>query len=837
MLKRLNTNFFSNTINNIKIIINSCCITLLIAFFIIIFEYSLVTFLYFICFENLLFCFFLIILVNYLTLKFVVFSVVFPGSSNIITQIVAYNNNKQELEEFRKCLIELEDLSFLKLNNSNINKQNNYIANYIKLLNNLKLAVTIINKKLDIYSLVLLNTNNKADRIKIFYNLLKNFNEEIVNSSIIHNLELLVKEYEISLCNNVCSHNLAIIKRINFKSEDLDIFIQSILTNKNKILIYINQYLFYGGLINKTIAIYFIFNSKENIFSNKYVLNYQFKIKYNFKDIKISNTHDRVELDAVIIESKKQNLNIHKNLIDLFNNINNKYNQFESKNLVILCTGNGGSYESYFYKNDKIIDFYLGLNNNIILLWNYRGYGLSYGTPCVKNLNHDVNSVVNFMVTSCLEFNSNNQWKSIVIHGCSIGGLAATFSIINNKYIDVCYIDRSFKDLISVCNNYFCSNLIKKILKLYNFKKSYSSNILNIEKYLNNLCNKKDIKKVNIIYSFDFNDNVIPYTSSFKKGLIKSFILKYTEFGYFYDIRNYINKDKLQTIAHSIKFIETFIVNNENNLNNNIKTKSDNVIDYSNKLLASNLNVLSVSNFDSKNSSLIIVINLIKSFKKEINRLISCDISLFNIIDIKNNNNNNNNNNCLYNNCSYDFLNYFYVNIIHYGKYNKCLNDFKKETYKNNIVNNLKETYLLINNIVLNIEKLFKDLDVIISSSYNSNINISILNNIENMNMIDNNVFKNFVYEPNTSNEAIILANSVKNIIFYLVVIKQNLEKVIDIYLNFINDKNCNDFLNNDFRYNFIKMDCGHNGPPSNNNLNTLLKLLMKSKLINSKYL
>jgi alpha-beta hydrolase superfamily lysophospholipase len=61
------------------------------------------------------------------------------------------------------------------------------------------------------------------------------------------------------------------------------------------------------------------------------------------------------------------------------------------------------------------------LKNNVdVLLWNYRGYGLSSGRPSFYNIQKDAEYVVNFA-------KKENKWNKIAVHGISMGGLAASY--------------------------------------------------------------------------------------------------------------------------------------------------------------------------------------------------------------------------------------------------------------------------------------------------------------------------------------------------------------------------------------------------------------------------
>jgi hypothetical protein len=62
---------------------------------------------------------------------------------------------------------------------------------------------------------------------------------------------------------------------------------------------------------------------------------------------------------------------------------------------VLYCNANAGLYE-FRMKGSNWIDFYNNLNMNVIL-WNYRGYGRSTGSPSPKKLINDGEVLINHM--------------------------------------------------------------------------------------------------------------------------------------------------------------------------------------------------------------------------------------------------------------------------------------------------------------------------------------------------------------------------------------------------------------------------------------------------------
>jgi fermentation-respiration switch protein FrsA (DUF1100 family) len=105
-------------------------------------------------------------------------------------------------------------------------------------------------------------------------------------------------------------------------------------------------------------------------------------------------THDGIKLDAMWIPSPEQ-----------------------AKATVIYINPNAVIYENWAMEH-SMIDFYQGLNFNI-LLWNYRGYGRSEGSPTPSNIIEDGRSVLNHLLASPF---IDETSEKIVIHGQSLGG-------------------------------------------------------------------------------------------------------------------------------------------------------------------------------------------------------------------------------------------------------------------------------------------------------------------------------------------------------------------------------------------------------------------------------
>jgi hypothetical protein len=102
---------------------------------------------------------------------------------------------------------------------------------------------------------------------------------------------------------------------------------------------------------------------------------------------------------------------------------------------IIICFPNGG-YLEYFYFQWEWVNFYLehGIN---VLMWNYRGYYQSTGSPTSKNILNDVERVYDYLK------NTIEAKGPIGCHGESLGGYAASH-LGKHRELKFLLIDRSF---------------------------------------------------------------------------------------------------------------------------------------------------------------------------------------------------------------------------------------------------------------------------------------------------------------------------------------------------------------------------------------------------------
>jgi esterase/lipase len=88
---------------------------------------------------------------------------------------------------------------------------------------------------------------------------------------------------------------------------------------------------------------------------------------------------------------------------------------------------------------NNILNFLLSQNINV-MCWNYRGYGLSEGSPSAKALCDDVTQIYDYM-RQVLKLTGK-----IGIYGCSLGGIPASY-LPSVRDVELVVCDRTFSSL------------------------------------------------------------------------------------------------------------------------------------------------------------------------------------------------------------------------------------------------------------------------------------------------------------------------------------------------------------------------------------------------------
>ena len=124
-------------------------------------------------------------------------------------------------------------------------------------------------------------------------------------------------------------------------------------------------------------------------------------------------------------------------------------------NLVILCQPNGAPYQ-LFAKVQTMINLYHDLGVSV-LLWNYRGYGDSTGSPNYSSIEKDV-----LLIKEIVE--RKGPWNKIAVHGRSMGGFAAS-CLIKTGIIDLAVFDRNFSSIDNIVENYTMGFVLGKLYR------------------------------------------------------------------------------------------------------------------------------------------------------------------------------------------------------------------------------------------------------------------------------------------------------------------------------------------------------------------------------------
>lgn len=100
------------------------------------------------------------------------------------------------------------------------------------------------------------------------------------------------------------------------------------------------------------------------------------------------------------------------------------------------------------------LKMFLEQGNNI-MLWNYRGYGLSTGSPTPDTLREDVQALYNFIKKE------KGVEGKVGIYGRSLGGIPSSSL---TSQCDLAIIDRTFSSLYKMGEHRFCSKVASWLL-------------------------------------------------------------------------------------------------------------------------------------------------------------------------------------------------------------------------------------------------------------------------------------------------------------------------------------------------------------------------------------
>ena len=176
---------------------------------------------------------------------------------------------------------------------------------------------------------------------------------------------------------------------------------------------------------------------------------------------------------------------------------------------MLICNPNG-AYLQYFALESEYINFYLDKGYKIIL-WNYRGYGCSTGSPSISRSISDVKIIYNYAMHEL-------HLHPVIVHGYSIGGSPAiNLAKEESEKIKLLIADRTFNSIDDV-NSYYIemSEMIGKGLKSLT-KILFYFDCFDMGKIYSKVkCNKLII--------WDSMDEVISDASSLKRRVLMNYL-------------------------------------------------------------------------------------------------------------------------------------------------------------------------------------------------------------------------------------------------------------------------------------------------------------------------
>ena len=357
---------------------------------------------------------FSIIIIHFLTLRYLILSFVFiiqfPFFSKIHNYMIISNQFKYYLSDILEC----------------INLCNKIIITPKIIISNLEILIfKNCNETISEFISIYKEIRNKEFFLNLLLSWQNNFN------SVRENL------FGLSAVNNLDNNSLNKIKKLKTNLKDISNLIEDYVCDDYNI---------------------FSFKKIYNILWNDFFeptsfFKTCFYKKFNKKINRTLITKDNKIIDYSIL--------VYDDINDIYCNKNiNKKN--ETKNLLIYCGPNGMIYQLLPF---SIFEYFLKSGCDV-LLWNYRGYGDSTGYPTFSNVKSDLIELFDQVKSS--------KYKKYGVYGFSVGGVAATF-LAQQKNIDVCISDRNFSSIADFAKNIpFLGNLLFYLCKSFMYKYDYT---------------------------------------------------------------------------------------------------------------------------------------------------------------------------------------------------------------------------------------------------------------------------------------------------------------------------------------------------------------------------
>jgi len=169
---------------------------------------------------------------------------------------------------------------------------------------------------------------------------------------------------------------------------------------------------------------------------------------------------------------------------------------------MILCGPNAMYAEQVQYDSD-LLGFYIenGIN---VMVYNYRGYGLSQGLPSISNIRMDSETVASYVRQRV------GAYTRVGVHGRSIGGVVATH-LARKGFVDFLFADRTFRSLNKAAKH-VVGSWAEYALPFFTF--CFDSDLTS--DYIFSSCYK--------VMSNDPNDEIVNDNASLKTGVAKKII-------------------------------------------------------------------------------------------------------------------------------------------------------------------------------------------------------------------------------------------------------------------------------------------------------------------------
>lgn len=172
----------------------------------------------------------------------------------------------------------------------------------------------------------------------------------------------------------------------------------------------------------------------------------------------------------------------------------------DSISLTVICLPNSMTYEVAFYEQ-WLLRFFLERGSHL-LLWNYRGFGRSTGSPSLE-VNLFYQNIVDDGKLLIKHLKKKLHIKSLIIYGRSLGGHVAKALTLE---ADAVILDRTFSS-ISMLPKFGLGEFVQRIFDLC------------LDNYQINTSQLLELEAKKIVIYDSKQDEIVPYLSSLTFGL------------------------------------------------------------------------------------------------------------------------------------------------------------------------------------------------------------------------------------------------------------------------------------------------------------------------------